>query len=159
MAANINNFDLQGTTYTLVGTLTEVGTYAGEYEQLAYELLEIVGELEGEEWCDICTNEKGEIYAVYGNTTADSVGTFFYKCLCDGIVADSYTIECIGRCIAKYNVCYPGTKTVNYSIEWFQLNNGSIFIYNHQEGDEAYLSSQDELDEAREALSGGYWAK
>lgn len=159
MGTKVNNFDIKSTHYTAVGVLHEIGSYSGEYQAEAYDILDIDGELEEDEWCDICENAKGEIYAVFGDTSGDQTGNFYFKCVSDGITADASVIEMIGKCVAKYCVYRPNTKTVDYSIEYFNVN-GSLYVYNHREGDEAYLSSYDELEEARESdiLSDGYWA-
>lgn len=62
-----------------VGYLKELGSYAGEYMTEAYDALGIEEELEDDEWCDLCVTRDGEIYAVFGDTTADGFGEFAFK--------------------------------------------------------------------------------
>lgn len=76
----INNYDIKADSFFGgVGYLKEIGEYAGEYQQEAYDILDIEGELEDNEWCDICIADNGKKYAVFGDTEAHYHGNFYFK--------------------------------------------------------------------------------
>lgn len=76
----VNNYDIKADAYLSgVGYITEKGSYAGEYMAEAYDILGIEGELEDCEWCDICIDNKGQEWAVCGDTEAHNFGNFYFK--------------------------------------------------------------------------------
>ena len=75
-----NNFDIKANgLFNAVGYVKELGDYAGRYSQEAYEALEIEGELENDEWCDLMVADNGKIYAVAGDSEATQSGNFYFK--------------------------------------------------------------------------------
>ena len=72
----INNYDIKADSFFGgVGYLKEVG----EYQQEAYDILGIEGDLDDDEWCDICIADNGKKYAVFGDTAAHNYGNFYFK--------------------------------------------------------------------------------
>jgi hypothetical protein len=75
-----NNFDIKANgLFNAVGYVKELGDYACRYSQEAYEALEIEGELDNDEWCDLMVADNGKIYAVAGDSEATQSGEFFFK--------------------------------------------------------------------------------
>lgn len=156
------NFDIKSSVlFNAVGYLKELGEYAGFYQDEAYEILGIDDELENDEWCDIMVSRKGEIYAVYGDTPADFSGNFALKMISDGFrMSDVDMAEKLGASIAKFNVYYSSSESVDYSIEWYKLKNGDIYMVNRHEN-ECWVSSEEEIDEAKKTYESeykGYWS-
>lgn len=71
------------TTNHLFGKVNHCGTYAGEYQEKAFELLQEAGfekeMLEDNEWCDIMYfYSTGEVIALYGEDSLTSYSDCFY---------------------------------------------------------------------------------
>ena len=157
-----NNFNvLSKTLFGAYGIIRHIGEYAGEYEQEAFDLLEV----EGDDflWADIMYSEdSGKIVAVASNVEGDMTGDFFFKEIFDGTAGDGEILESISKELARYNVYYHGTDSVDYSVRFLELPNGMRLVYPTREN-VAYISSEEELDEAREDdeqynEEDGYWS-
>ena len=142
----VNNYDIIGDTLFCNGYIKEIGTYAGEYMQNAYDILDIENQ-EETFWSDIMFNdENNKIYAVASEDEATSFGKFYFKEIFDGVEGDGEIIEKLGKIIEKYDIYYEGTNCVDYSIRFIKLPNDIILIYNTKENS-CYISSEEELEE------------
>lgn len=80
METKVRNWDvIANYLFDGVGYLKELGDYSSRYQQEAYEALGIDGELGEDEWCDLMETDKGYVYAVYGDTSGDMRGVFYFK--------------------------------------------------------------------------------
>lgn len=158
----VQNYEIKADTlFNAVGYVKELGDYAGRYSQEAYDALEIDGELENE-WCDLMVADNGKIYAVAGDAPGHAVGNFYFKEIFDGVKGDGELLESISKELARYNVYYQGTDSIDYSIRFLELPNEVRLIYPTRE-DIAYISSEEELEEAMEDKEqyneeDGYWS-
>lgn len=155
----VNNYDLKSDNLFGYGYLKELGTYAGEYADVAYDVLDVEEPSESF-WCDIMVSDSGKIYAVGSEDESTQFGEFYFKEIFDGVEGDGEILENLGKLVAKYNVTH-GTNYVSYSIRFIKLPNDIWIIYPTDQMI-GYISSEDELIDALQdgeqcGEDDGYW--
>lgn len=143
----VNNYDLKSNNLFGYGYIKELGTYAGEYADVAYDVLDVEDPSDSF-WCDIMFSDSGKIYAVGSEDESTQFGEFYFKEIFNGVEGDGEILESLGKVVAQYNVFYKGTDSIDYSIRFIELPNGTFVMYPTNEGGVAYISSEEELEDA-----------
>lgn len=73
-----NNWDRTGRRLFDFGIIECAGEYAGEYATEACIALALERDLDADEWCDIMTDNKGNLIAVFADCEATQEGDFYF---------------------------------------------------------------------------------